>query len=221
MINIGDTLILEPKYSSENEKYKCKLVERTGDQLYIDYPVSIKTGKTVFLLDGAQLKGSFIAKDNNVYLFETEVKGRTKQQIPMIAISYPGNDHLIRVQRRQYVRVDTPVDVAVHPIENEFAPFVTITSDISAGGAALILPPKVKLNSNTLIDLWIVLPMQSGDYHHLVLRSRVIRVIPGQNGERDKMPLEFIEITESQRQLLIRFSFERQLNLKRKGLEQV
>ncbi|MBM6619887.1 flagellar brake protein [Bacillus suaedaesalsae] len=218
MINIGDTLILEPKYSSEHEKYKCKLVERNGEQLYIDYPVSINTGKTVFLLDGTQFKGSFVGKDNTVYLFETEVQGRTKQQIPMIAISYPGNENLIRVQRRQYVRVDTPVDVAVHPIEGQFSPFVTITSDISAGGAALILPPNVKLESDTIIDLWVVLPMQSGDYHNLVLRSRVIRVIPGQNGERDKMPIEFLSITESQRQLLIRFSFERQLNLKRKGL---
>lgn len=218
MINIGDTIILEPKYSSENEKYKCKLVEREGEQLYIDYPVSINTGKTVFLLDGTQLKGSFVGKDNTVYLFETEVKGRSKQTIPMIALSYPGKENLIRVQRRQYVRVDTAVDVAVHPTDGKFSPFVTVTADISAGGAALILPPGLNIESNTMIDLWLVLPMQSGDYHNLVLRSRVIRVIPGQNGERDKMPIEFMAISESQRQLLIRFSFERQLNLKRKGL---
>jgi c-di-GMP-binding flagellar brake protein YcgR len=216
MINIGDTIILEPKHSSEDEKYRCKLVEKNGEQLYIDYPVSMKTAKTVFLLDGTQLKGSFVGKDNTVYLFETEVQGRVKQKIPMITLSYPGKDQLVRVQRRQYVRVDTSVDVAVHSAKGEFSPFVTVTSDISAGGAALILPLNSELKSGTIIDCWVVLPMQSGDYHYIMLRSRVIRVLPGQNGDRSKMPIEFINITESERQLLIRFSFERQLNLKRK-----
>jgi c-di-GMP-binding flagellar brake protein YcgR len=217
MINIGDTIILEPKSSSEEEKYRCKLVERKGEHLFIDYPISMKTSKTVFLLDGTQLKGSFLGRDNTVYLFETEVQGRVLQTIPMIKLSYPGKEQLIRVQRRQYVRVDTTVDVAVHPTNAEFSPFVTITSDISAGGAALILPSNTKLNPEIMINCWIVLPMLSGDYHYMTLKARVIRIIPGQNGERDKMPIEFIDITENERQLLIRFSFERQLNLKRKG----
>jgi c-di-GMP-binding flagellar brake protein YcgR len=219
MINIGDTIILEPKNSSEEEKYRCKLVEINGEQLFIDYPISMKTAKTVFLLDGTQLKGSFIGKDNTVYLFETEVQGRVKQTIPMITLSYPGKNHLVRVQRRQYVRVETSIDVAVHSTKGEFSSFVTITSDISAGGSALILPLNTELAPETIIDCWIVLPMQSGDYHYLTLKARVIRVIPGQNGDQAKMPIEFIDVNESERQLLIRFSFERQLNLKRKGFK--
>jgi c-di-GMP-binding flagellar brake protein YcgR len=219
MINIGDTIILEPKNSVENEKYRCKLVEKKGELIYIDYPISLNSGKTAFLLDGYQLKGSFVGKDNTVYLFETEVKGRVKQNIPMIVLSYPHEEQLVRVQRRQYVRVDTPVDFAAHPItKDEFVPFVAITSDISAGGAAVILPNKIKLKPGTLFNSWIVLPMQSGDYHYMILKSKVIRVIPGKNGERDKMPIEFVDISNSERQLLIRFSFETQINLKRKGI---
>jgi c-di-GMP-binding flagellar brake protein YcgR len=219
MINIGDTIILEPKNTDENEKYRCKLVEKKGEQIFIDYPVNMESGRTVFLLDGTQLKGSFVGKDNTVYLFETEVQGRTKQNIPMIALSYPEENNLVRIQRRQFVRVDTSVDVAAHPIKGEFNPFVTITSDISAGGAALILPTKAKLEPGSVFNCWIVLPMQSGDYHYIMLKSRAIRVIPGRDGERDKMPIEFIDISDSERQLLIRFSFERQINLKRKGFK--
>ncbi|WP_246942240.1 flagellar brake protein [Bacillus pinisoli] len=218
MINIGDTIILEPKNSIVNERYRCKLVEKKGDQLYIDYPVSMDTGRTVFLLDGSQLKGSFVGKDNTVYMFETEVKGRTKQNIPMIIISFPEEEQLVKIQRRQFVRVDTAVDVAAHPIRGEFEPFVTITSDVSAGGAALILPVKANIQPGTLFNCWVVLPMQSGDYHYLNLRSKAIRTIPGKNGERNKMPIEFVDISGTDRQLLIRFSFECQINLKRKGI---
>ncbi|MBM7661224.1 c-di-GMP-binding flagellar brake protein YcgR [Bacillus mesophilus] len=218
MINIGDTIILEPKNSIENEKYRCKLVEKKGELIYIDYPVSMDTGKTAFLLEGHQLKGSFVGKDNTVYLFETEVKARVKNDIPMIVLSYPGEEQLVRIQRRQFVRVDTSVDIAAHPIKGEFTPFVTITSDISAGGAALILPPNGKIKPGTIFNCWVTLPMQSGDYHYLVLKSKAIRIIPGRNEERDKMPIEFVDISNSDRQLLIRFSFETQINFKRKGI---
>ncbi|MFZ3588627.1 flagellar brake protein [Bacillus sp. DJP31] len=219
MINIGDTIILEPKNSVDNEKYRCKLVEKNGEKLFIDYPINMKTGRTVFLLDGTQLKASFVGKDNTVYLFETEVQGRTKQNIPMIALSCPEEDNVVRIQRRQYVRVDTSVDVALQPINSEFSPFVTVTSDISAGGASIILPSNKSLEPETTFTCWIVLPMQSGDYQYITLKSKAIRVIPGRDGERDKMPIEFVDINDTDRQLLIRFSFERQINLKRKGIK--
>ncbi len=61
--------------------------------------------------------------------------------------------------------------------------------------------------------------MQSGDYHYIILKSKAIRVIPGREDERDKMPIEFVDISDTERQLLIRFSFERQINLKRKGIK--
>lgn len=218
MINIGETIILEPRNSVEDEKYRCKLVEKDGEHLFIDYPINVKTGRTVFLLDGTQLKASFVGKDNTVYLFETEVKGRAKQNIPVIILLSPEEDSVMRIQRRQYVRVDTSVDVALHPINGEFSPFVTVTSDISAGGASIILPAKTTFQPDTIFNCWIVLPMQSVDYQYITLKSQSIRVIPGKDGERDKMPIEFVNINDAERQLIIRFAFEKQINLKRKGI---
>lgn len=90
MLKIGDTLMLEPKYSNSFETYKCRLVERIGNDLYIDYPVNTITKRTVFLLDGTQLKVTFVGADSSVYLFESEVMGRVKQKIPMLILSYPG-----------------------------------------------------------------------------------------------------------------------------------
>lgn len=218
MIKIGDNIFLENRYSDNFEQYKCKLVERRGDDLYIDYPVNTSTNRTVFLLEGTPLKAQFGTASGAHYYFDTEVKGRIKLNIPMVVISYPGNEHLIKIQRRQYVRVETPVDVAVHPSKGEFAPFTTVTDDISAGGAALLIGKNSGLKPGMKIESWFVLPMQNGEYENRKIKGEVIRIIEGQ-GQMNKASVEFIEPSGHDRQLLLRFCFERQLAMKKKGLE--
>ncbi len=218
MINIGDVLILEPKYSDKIEKYKCKLVEKVDDKLYIDYPINMESNRTVFLMEGTELKATFIASDGSVYLFESEVLKRVKTNIPMVVLSYPGKEHLIKIQRRQFVRVETAVDTAVHPSDGGFRPFVTITEDISAGGAAIISEKQTKVKQNMLLNNWFVLPMQNGEIHYLKLKSKVIRVID-HTDSRSLISVQFIDISAIERQLLLRFCFDRQLALKKKGLE--
>lgn len=211
-------MLLELTYSEKSEKYKCKLVEREGNNLYIDYPIVQETNKTAFLLDGTQLKATFLAEDGTVYLFESEVMGRVKLKIPMIVLSYPGDEHLVKIQRRQFVRVETAVDVAIHPESNEFSPFVSVTDDISAGGAAIIAQTSSSLIANMQILTYFVLAMQNGDNYYLRLRSKVIRVSEPQNG-KSLISVQFLEVSPQDRQLLLRFCFDRQLAMKKKGLE--
>ncbi len=211
-------MLLELTYSEKSEKYKCKLVEREGNNLYIDYPINQETNKTAFLLDGTQLKATFLAEDGTVYLFESEVKGRVKLKIPMVVLSYPGDGHLVKIQRRQFVRVETPVDVAIHPESNEFIPFVSVTDDISAGGAAIIAQTSSSLKANMQIHTYFVLAMQNGDNYYLRLKSKVIRVSEPQNG-KSLISVQFMETSPQDRQLLLRFCFDRQLAMKKKGLE--
>lgn len=219
MLKIGTVIMLELKYGDKLDKFKCKVVEQKENQIYIDYPINTATGRTVFLIDGTQLKGSFVSQDNNsVFLFESEVLGRTKQNIPMLILSYPGDDHLVKIQRRQYVRVETAADVAVHPTNSEFKPFTTVTDDISAGGTAILLNHKRGIKAGQIIQIWVVLPMQSGEIHYLKVKSKVVRLIP-LDESRLKASLQFIDLSPQESQLLLRFSFDRQLLMKKKGLE--
>jgi c-di-GMP-binding flagellar brake protein YcgR len=217
MIKIGDNIILEHKYSDSFEQYKCKLVERKGNDLYIDYPVNMKTNRTVFLLEGTPLKANFVTESGSSYTFHTEVKGRIKLNIPMVILSYPGKDHLIKVQRRQYVRVETSIDVAVHSDKGEFAPFTTVTDDISAGGSALLIDKNSSLKQGMELACWFVLPMQNGEYEYRKFRGRIVRIIEGQ-GHKNKASVQFFDTSGTDRQVLLRFCFERQLEMKKKGL---
>ena len=217
MIKIGDHIILEHKYSENFEQYKCKLVERQGNDLYIDYPINTSTNRTVFLLEGTPLKAIFATDSGSQYYFDTEVKGRIKLNIPMVVLSYPGKEHLIKIQRRQYVRVETSVDVAVHSYKGEFPPFTTVTDDISAGGTALIVGKNSGLKPGMEIESWFVLPMQNGEYEYRKFHGEVVRIIERQ-GQLNKVSVEFVELSGPDRQLLMRFCFERQLAMKKKGL---
>ncbi|BDG46715.1 MULTISPECIES: flagellar brake domain-containing protein [Parageobacillus] len=217
MLKIGDTLMLEP-IDGEGEQYKSKVEEIGDSYIHIDYPIHMKTGKTVFLLNGMQFKASFAGEDNGIYLFETEVIGKVRQPIPMVVLSYPGTDKLVRVQRRQYVRVEANTDVAIHPLQQEFAPFTTMTTDISAGGAAIVLPqPQQKqLFPGMVVETWLVLAMRSGEYHYLKLKAKIIRIFQAENSDIYKASLQFFDVSPQDRVLLIRYSFERQLEIRKK-----
>ncbi|MBY0122569.1 flagellar brake protein [Bacillus sp. S/N-304-OC-R1] len=218
MIKIGDVLFLEPRHSENVEKYKCRVVETADNCIYIDYPINMKTERTVFLIDGTQLKGTFVTGDGTVFLFECEVLRRSMANIPMIILSYPGADQLVKIQRRQFVRIETAVDVAVHPTGGEFEPFVTVTDDISAGGAAIINDKSRPLTQNIVLQTWFVLPMQNGEAYYLKLNSKIVRIVE-LNEWKSLISLQFIDISAADRQLLLRFCFDRQLAYKKRGIE--
>jgi len=218
MLTIGNSLMLEPKYSEKMEKYKCRLVERKDNILYIDYPINVKTNRTTFLVDGTQLRVSFV-EGKSGYQFETEILGRMVQGIPMMMLLYPGDDLVIKVQRREFVRIDTSVDVAIHPLDKEFQPFTTITEDISAGGSLVVLNHSVNMNPGMKIRTVFVLPMQNGDIHYMDMVSTVVRVLKKKGTNQDLFSILFKDVTPLQRQQLLRFTFDRQLALKKKGIE--
>lgn len=220
MLTIGNVLLLEPKNSVKAERYKCRLVERKRDMLYIDYPINIDTHKTAFLLDGTQLKAVFI-HGQSAYCFDTEVTGRLKQSIPMMKLHFPGDEYMMKIQRRQFVRIETAVDVAIHPLNGEFEPFTARTEDISAGGMLV----QVRANTNLELEQGlqvktvIVLPMQSGGIHYLQLKSKIVRMDETEEKNFLKYSIQFEEVSPLERQQLLRFTFQKQLELKKKGLE--
>jgi len=208
-IKLGTNFVLEPVNSKTEqvEKFKCKIVEQQGDALFIDYPVNIETKKTAFLLDGTQLRVSFQTETKDSYVFNTEVLGRRSGEIPMILLSCPPDEDFIKIQRREYVRVDTPVDIAIH-YNDHFYQYVT--SDISAGGIALKLNNRaVPFQEKDIVKLTIVLPFSNGEIQYVHTNATIVRIF-----EKDYLKIasiQFQDTADFDKQLIVRFCFERQL----------
>lgn len=217
MFKIGQILLLEQKYSTEKEKYKCMVVEIGDGTFYIDYPIDVHTGKVAFLVDGTQLKASYTDDEKGTYLFDTEVFNKVKGRIPMIQLSLPPEETFIKIQRRQFVRIDSSVDIAIHPFEGEFAPFRTVTDDLSAGGAAIHLKKNMQLNGATFVNIWLALPLNSGEITYLQLRSKVIRIVELKNGS-NILSVQFVSPSKNETQIIMRYIFEKQVEMKKRGL---
>ena len=217
MLRVGDRLILEQKYTGSEEKFKCMVLETKEDHAYIDFPINLETGKAAFLVDGTELTVTFSRGEQAIYMFDKEVLGKVKGNIPMVQILLTGEDAFVKIQRRQYVRIDAVLDVAVHPEGGVFKPFRSLTEDISAGGASVRLVKKEMIEAGEILYLWMALPLKSGDIQYLRLKSKVIRL-----SDRDLLTpllhLQFIDPPKSDIQILMRYIFEKQVELKNNGI---
>ena len=211
---VGTILTLEPTYTETMEKFRCKVVEEKGNVVLIDYPTNMLTKKTSFLIEGAQMRASFVEDAKAAFSFQTEVLGRVQGQIPMIMLSFPGKDQVIKIQRREFVRVDTPVDMAVE-FQGDFSQFVA--EDISAGGSALIINQPVSFKEGDSVTLTIALPFSNGDIKYIQTNALIVRF-----WEKDLIKMASIRFEETDdvdKQLIVRFCFDRQLLQRKKGIE--
>lgn len=214
-IKIGTMLILEPTYTERNERFRCKVVEIDEQAIFIDYPINIDTEKTAFLVDGSQFRVTFHSEEAGSYAFTTEVLGRQSSNIPMILLARPNEADMLKIQRREFVRVETSVDVAVEK-EGVFQQFVT--EDISAGGCAVYLRREAHFQEHDVVNLSIVLPFSNGDMHYVHTAASVVRIF-----ERDEIhlaSLKFVDTDDIDKQHIVRFCFDRQVIKRKKELFQ-
>ncbi|WP_227395262.1 flagellar brake protein [Jeotgalibacillus aurantiacus] len=212
-MKIGTVLTIEPMHSTSGEKFRGRVLDLTGDKLFIDYPVNTETDRTVFLLTGMQLKISFTNDNNEVYSFETEVRGRVQGNVPMITLEKPEENDLIKVQRRQFVRVKTSIDLAIQTAGSSLH---TVTDDVSAGGLSFIIRQGYGFNKGQELKMMLVLPMKNGENQYIschtsYIRSKLV------NGVEIGM-VKFTDISTIERQLLLRYTFECQLRMKEKQM---
>jgi c-di-GMP-binding flagellar brake protein YcgR len=211
LLTIGTIIVIEKDFTNDSEKFKSKVIDIGEDYLMIDYPTDIETGKTAFFIDGTQLLVTFVDGMKMSYAFRTEVSGRFMKGVPMLKLSYPGNDQLVKIQRREFVRVGTPIDVAVLKDGNYTQ---VVAEDISAGGIALNLPEDTSFLEEDLLYLTIVLPFENNETKYIRADGRVIRISEKLN--RKIASIQFEEIEKEARQYIVRFSFERQLMMRKK-----
>ena len=214
-LKIGTLLMLEPTYTEKVERFRCKVVEMDENAIYIDYPINVETNKTAYLVDGAQFRVTYHGDAKASFAFNTEVLGRKAGNIPMILIARPNESEIVKIQRRQFVRVETSVDIALEH-NNRYYQFVS--EDISAGGTAVYIRNEVAFQEGDDVKLTIVLPFSNGDMCYVFTTAKVVRIF-----ERDEIKLASLQFTDTDdidKQHIVRFCFDRQVMKRKKELFQ-
>ncbi|MEK4424745.1 flagellar brake protein [Solibacillus sp. FSL K6-1523] len=215
-LKIGTHLTLEPIYTELVEKFRCRIVEQQDNVIFIDYPVNVLTKKIAFLVDGAQFRVTFSTDSKENYAFNTEVLGRKAGNVQMIMLSLPPKEGFLKVQRREYVRIETPVDVAIE-FNNQFYQFVA--EDISAGGTAIHIKSPVGFDEGDRVKMVVVLPFTNGDVSYVETDAIIVRIF-----DRDEIRIASVHFTDTDdvdQQHIVRFCFERQLLFRKKELNEI
>ena len=206
------------KNTNEITKYKSRLIEENADSFIIDYPINELSKRTTYFKKGTYLLVSFIdEEDKSVYQFQSLVKDKVKLKIPALSITKSEEGNIKRIQRRQFVRVETALDVAIHGHHNGFVPFTTTTTDISGGGLSVIVPKENDLAEKEKVTVWIPLEMSSGVFHYLSIDAEVVILKSLKDGIRTA-GLKFLSIKPKEQQTIIRFCFEVQREIRQKEL---
>lgn len=217
-MKIGTILTLEYKLpGKELEKYHCKIIDRTDSELIIDYPVHRLTKKTTFFSIGSSFTASYVGDENAVYQFSTKIIRRVKtNNVPGIAVSIPDITEIIRIQRREFVRVEAAIDVAVHSKEQNFSPFTSVTSDISGGGLSIIVNDQSQFKLGEELDIWLALPLIAGKIEYIHSSAQIV-FIQSKN-KINTISVKFLSLKQQEQQKIISYCFERQREARKKEL---
>jgi c-di-GMP-binding flagellar brake protein YcgR len=219
---IGDTIYLQQRVNSDDEPltYKARVADLSEQYISIEMPLSEKTGKIGFFPEGCEIEAWYYTQDGSKYYFPCSVLGRRKERIPLTLLTHPVKGEITRTQRREFLRVPCYEEVAIHPIiTGKFAPFLAKAIDLSGGGLAFILPKKLGFPEGSEVRWWLSLPLKSGSILHPSGVGKIVRIIePDEKGQPYRFPLEFTDVLETDRQKIIKYCFERQLEIKKKGI---
>lgn len=209
--------------SMDNEEskivYKSRIVDLAENGFIIEFPIAETTGKMRSFQPNVALTVWYFGKDGSRYTFSTIIIARLAKPCPSLVISIPKKDQIKREQRRSYLRLPADLDIAMVSVYHRETHLVTKTMDISGGGIAVICKKEDRIREGEAFSCWVVLPLRKGlDY--ISFHGRIVRIRP--LSEEAHAPLlvslVYSEIKEVDRDKIIRYCFERELDLHKKGI---
>jgi len=196
---VESKVILKSRIAEENEKH-----------FWIEAPID-ESGRFKSLHAGDPLSISYMAAGATFYFHARVIGHQVEDNIHYFTIEKPDPDTITKVQRRSYLRVDADLDVGVQLAGNRR--FLAVTRDISGGGMSIITRSAIPLQAEDLLDCWVLLPFRNGSIEHVQVKGVVVRTTPQEVGVL--IMVRFTEIVEADRQKIVRYCFERQIELRK------
>ena len=198
------------------EAYPTRIEEVRGDYLVVGTPMQRR--EYVKLEQGQKLLLSVVRR-NNPYFFETTVVGTDWAEGQQLTLLRRPPDNA-GITLREHVRVSVTISDAQFWWEMPDGKFGPTTTgqlvDLSAGGMQVVtrtgLPPSIRVLSR------FTLSRQSG---HLMVDARVLRDYERTSDvgvTSHRAHLQFVDLPEKDRDRLIRFIFQRERELRQKGV---
>jgi c-di-GMP-binding flagellar brake protein YcgR len=218
---IGQMIWLSPDTSADDETkkvLKSRIADFTGDAAAIELPIDERTKCIERAKTGSMWNVWYMGDDGLRHDFRTEVMGFREENIPLLLIKLPELRDIVRTQRRSYVRVPAEVEISVKSQETDpVCHFLARTINVSGGGLAFSCEEKYPLKEKQLVSIWMNLPSRKGTVAHAYSTCEITR-IEKKTDFCQLVSVKFLDISEGDRQKVIRICYERQLELNKRGI---
>ncbi|AFM42690.1 putative glycosyltransferase [Desulfosporosinus acidiphilus SJ4] len=200
-----DLIVLDGEYCG---KYRTR-IEEVGQKI-ITVGAPYDKGEVVPLREGTKVVITFW-DHLSAYEFEGEIMQRIAVPVPMLVLKFP--DSITKVQRRNYVRVPAAFDLSFKVVkEDGLSDLLRGTMvDFSGGGVRFITDEPVE---NKAL-LYVQLGLPNGE---IQTPARVCRTETMEKNQRYTVTAEFFDLSERERDQIIKCVFERQREMRKKGL---
>ncbi|SFI56280.1 c-di-GMP-binding flagellar brake protein YcgR, contains PilZNR and PilZ domains [Paenibacillus sp. UNC496MF] len=212
---INQFLYLQIASSDEEEaalEYKSRIADSAADELLIDIPILEGTGRYKRLYLGDEISAYYMTQEGVKHYFNTHVLGFREDAVRLVRIRKPEPDSVTKIQRRHFLRVAAELEIAI--TLSGSVRFIGVTDDVGGGGISFMADAKWPMKTGTELDCWLLVPYRNGSVDHAQFKAEVVRVKPLENGKHQIMA-KFAKIADGERQRIIRFCFERQLDFRK------
>lgn len=193
------------------QEYKARIADVQPNFMSIEVPLHVGTGKLKRIYVGDEIEAYYIDEGGVKHYFHTYLIGFKEEAIRLVLIKCPEADQITKMQRRSFFRVPAELEVAVKTEAG--ARFTALTEDIGGGGISFLCEKHIALRDDERLDCWLLLPYRNKSIEHAHFVGEIVRVKPLESGRRVVMA-RFSEITDAERQRIIRYCFERQLEFR-------
>ncbi len=238
ILSINDNVYLEVLEGPlANRSFITRVEDITKDSVVIGAPYDTEKRFYIYLRGGTKVRVSFPKKDA-VYQFTSIVQDSRSGRLPLIVLSKP--KELLRFQRREFVRLDDVIpvtykvaisedmnvkykliekkdipDIDLEELEGDF--LNGFTKNISGNGMLLIVKKDVAKIGN-LLEISFRLPGKSKVFKVIGEIVRFANEVKVEYPDEVGVGVKFIKINERDRTEIVRYIFDKQREMIKKGL---
>ncbi|MHB1650867.1 MAG: flagellar brake protein [Desulfitobacteriaceae bacterium] len=184
-------------------------VDEVGERLISVYAPYIQS-EILPLREGSVVQIAFW-DEISAYSFEAKLMQRIAVPVPVFVLEFP--DTIRKMQRRNYVRVPAFYPVTFRSVNRQGLSDLKKVDMLDLSGGGMRFRSKEPLEDSSLLYTRLQLP--TGE---IQTPGRVCRVVKTEDGRAYSVSVEFYEITERDRDRIIRCVFDLQRAMRKKGL---
>ncbi|WP_134698941.1 flagellar brake protein [Ammoniphilus sp. YIM 78166] len=197
--------------------YKSRVDNLLSESLMIEVPLHEQNGRPMAYSPGQEITMFHFAIDGSKFILPSRILSRVIDGVPLWEVALPPSDAIQRIQRRNYLRIPASLELSLKSLAKKNH-FLARTLDVSGGGVAFTCKTDFRIDHGERLACWLAIPTKQG-MEHASFIAKVVRVVPPkEEGEQQAISLMITEIRELDREKIIRYCFDRQVELRKKGV---